>query len=470
MKSSLNFTASLGISVFSLVGAFGAGDLFAQQPRFLKRQTSVPSCGCGQWTCPACQQHLDCAPRNTGIASPSIQGGQDAMQSRPDGIYAPQANQPSMSDEPSNLMQPSDSNSPSAAAPTQSGIDFNQIASNSRSSTGQQRQLGSSGYLNNAIEFQGDYFGGQIYSFNGSLIPSNNNGQLKLAENVSPLPRDRIFFNYSLFNRVPLTPGGVDVSRFSPGFEKTFLDKQASIEIRTPFATTLDNDIFTDGSSSTNRLQFGNLFLTLKGLLIGTDSWAITGGTSIVLPTAQDNRLIGQDGEQILQISNDSVHLMPFLGAMATPSENTYIQSIVQIDQPLNGNSVIESTSFSNFSNSRTDSNVGTLTDFTMLYCDVATGFWLYRAPSNSRNGILGVIPTLEFHWNQSLTRADSVTAQQGTVNGTVTHFQNLNITSGVTFQLPRKTRLALGYAVPVGNSQDQLFNSELRVMLNRFF
>ncbi len=464
MKRSLKFTASLGISVFSFAGAFGTSDLYAQQPRFLKRQASAPSCNCGQWTCPACQHQIECSPSTSGMASPTTQVP-GVVQSPPDGNYTPQSNQPSSSDQTSSLVQPA---TPAiGAVPSQSGIDFDQIASNSRSSTGQQRQLGSGGYLNNAIEFQGDYFGGQIYSFNSSLIPSNNNGQLKLAENVSPLPRDRIFFNYSLFNRVPLTPGGVDVSRFSPGFEKTFLDKQASLEIRTPFATTLDNDIFTDGSSSTNKLQFGNLFLTLKGLLIGTDRWAVTGGTSLVLPTAEDNNVLGQGGEQILRISNDSVHLMPFLGFMATPSTNTYIQSIVQIDQPLNGNSVIETTSFSNFSS---DNNVGTLTDFTMLYCDIATGFWLYRAPSNSRNGILGVIPTLEFHWNQSLTRADSVTAQQGTVNGTVNQFQNLNITSGVTFQLPRQTRLALGYAVPVGNSQDQLFNSELRVMLNRFF
>ena len=446
MKRTLRFTASFGLTMLSLTGVLGSGGVFAQQPRFLKQHTSVPSCGCGQWTCPACQQQTACQPSNNGTVNQTP---------------------------PAQTMSPSDSSNSGGTANARdteaaplSGIDYSQIASNSRSNPLQQN-AGSNNYLNNAIEFQGDYFGGQVYSFNGTLIPSSSNGQLKLAENVSPLPRDRIFFNYSLFNRVPLTPGGIDVNRFSPGFEKTFFDKQASLEIRTPFATTLDSDIFTDGSTSTNNLQFGNLFFTLKGILIGGDDWAITGGTSLVLPTAQDSRVLDSDGDQILQISNQSVHLMPFLGAMATPTANTYIQSIVQIDTPLNGNSVFETTDFSNVI---TETKVGKLTDFTMIYFDVATGFWLYRAPSNSSHGILGVIPTLEFHWNQSLTRADSVVTTQGSINGTVTQFQNLNITSGVTFQLPRKTRLALGYVVPIGNSQDQLFNSELRVMLNRFF
>jgi len=379
-----------------------------------------------------------------------------------------------MSDQPSGLPQTAfpqntDSTQSTGTAPSSSGIDFSQIASNNRSDTGQQSSFGSSSYLNNAIEFQGDYFGGQVYSLNGLLIPSNNNGQLKLAENVSPVPRDRIFINYSLFNRVPLTPGGIDVSRFSPGFEKTFLDKQASLEVRTPFSTTLDNTIFTDGSSNTGRLQFGNMFLSLKGILIGTESWAITGGASLILPTAQDTRITnpGQNGfgnQELINISNQSVHLMPFLGAIATPTNDTFIQSFLQVDTPLNGNSVFENVGNSQFV------KTGTLTNFTMLYADVAMGYWLYRAPGHCQTGILGVIPTLEFHWNQSLTQADSVSTDFGSIDGTVSRFQNFNITSGVTFELPRKTRLALGYAVPVGNSQDQLFNGELRVMLNRFF
>ena len=333
MKRTFKFTATIGLSVFSMAGVFGTGEAIAQHPRILKRTTNVPACGCGQWTCPACQQS-NCSPANQAVnPSPQNQGS-----SQSNGVFAPQINQPSMSDQPlglpqSNSVPPSTSVLPESSssmsttggAQSSSGIDFSQIASNDRSDTGQQRSFGSSSYLNNAVEFQGDYFGGQVYSLNGLLIPSNNNGTLKLAENVSPIPRDRIFFNYSLFNRVPLTPGGIDVSRFSPGFEKTFLDKQASLEVRTPFSTTLDNTIITDGSSSTSQLKFGNMFLSLKGILIGTDCWAITGGTSLILPTAQDTRIFtpngqsGFGGQEILNISNESVHLMPFLGAVATP-------------------------------------------------------------------------------------------------------------------------------------------------------
>lgn len=471
MKRTLKFTASVGFSVFSVAGFFGIGEACAQHPRILKRQVATPSCGCGQWTCPACQQNSDCTPlpfggANSGVNSPnSSQEG--AIPSPSDRSSPVPSIPPTSSESIPGAIEPSESNSPSNASgqsSATSGIDFNQIASNTRSSAGQQSSFGSSSYLNNAIEFQGDYFGGQVYSLNGTLIPSNNNGQLKLAENVSPIPRDRIFMNYSLFNRVPLTAEGIDVSRFSPGFEKTFLDKQASLEVRTPFSTTLDNSILTDGSTGTGKLQFGNIFLSLKGVLIGTESWAITGGTSLILPTAQDTRLINSNGLELLNISNQSVHLMPFLGAVVTPTSDCYIQSIVQIDTPLSGNSVFERSSDGEYFES------GKLNNFTMLYSDIAMGYWLYRAPSQNRGGILGIIPTLELHWNQSLTNSDSVSTDFGTINGTVSKFQNFNITSGVTFQLPRKTRLALGYAVPVGNSQDQLFNSELRVMLNRYF
>ena len=46
-------------------------------------------------------------------------------------------------------------------------------------------------------------------------------GRMKIAENGSPIPRDRVFFNYSYFDNV-LTPGGTNVNRFSPGLRKHF--------------------------------------------------------------------------------------------------------------------------------------------------------------------------------------------------------------------------------------------------------
>ena len=185
----------------------------------------------------------------------------------------------------------------------------------------------------------------------------------------------------------------------------------------------------------------------------------------MTLPTADDIRVLRPGGAELLRISNQAVHVMPFLGAVRTPTANTYVQGILQIDVPVNGNSVLETQG------NNSVSKIGKLNDFTMLYCDVATGYWIYRAPRNSQARILGVIPTLEAHWNRSLTKVDTVNSANGTqVRGPITEFDNLNLSTGLTFQMQNNTRLALGYVVPVGNGADRLFDGELRVMLNRFF
>ena len=83
------------------------------------------------------------------------------------------------------------------------------------------------------------------------VIPSSAGsvvGRMKIAENVSPLPRDRVFFNYSLFGNVPLSQGGGNVNRFSPGFEKTFFNRMTSVELRAPFAATLNSDVTVGGA------------------------------------------------------------------------------------------------------------------------------------------------------------------------------------------------------------------------------
>ena len=59
-------------------------------------------------------------------------------------------------------------------------------------------------------------------------------GLTKIADDNSPLPRDRVIFDYDFFGGVPLGTGGVDVHRFSPGIEKTFFDGLASIEFVFP--------------------------------------------------------------------------------------------------------------------------------------------------------------------------------------------------------------------------------------------
>ena len=77
-------------------------------------------------------------------------------------------------------------------------------------------------------------------------------GRTKIADDTSPMPRDRVFFDYSFFDGVPLTPSGVNVNRFTPGFEKTFFGGLMSFEMKVPMATTLDSTIVEGGATDTS--------------------------------------------------------------------------------------------------------------------------------------------------------------------------------------------------------------------------
>ena len=55
----------------------------------------------------------------------------------------------------------------------------------------------------------------------------------KISEEQSPMPRDRVFFNYNYFNNARSDCPNVAGRVF--GFEKTFLDGAASVELRLPF-------------------------------------------------------------------------------------------------------------------------------------------------------------------------------------------------------------------------------------------
>ncbi len=123
-----------------------------------------------------------------------------------------------------------------------------------------------------------------------------------------------MFVNYSLFDNVPLVPGGVTVNRFSPGFEKTVLDGWASFEMRFPLASTLDSSFAVDGPAQTGRVQFGDLYMVGKYLVARTERAVLSAGLVLTVPTANDLQVFLSSGEQLVQVRNQTVHLMPFLG------------------------------------------------------------------------------------------------------------------------------------------------------------
>ncbi|MEO8272058.1 MAG: hypothetical protein ABI557_20275, partial [Aureliella sp.] len=290
------------------------------------------------------------------------------------------------------------------------------------------------------------YFYDYVVRFNTALADASSGGvgRVKIAEGGTILPQDRVFFRYSYFDNVRYANSGLALNRYTPGFERTFWDGLASVELRAPFATntstssTVAGDVFSNGSDT----RFGNLSLYAKALLIEREQLAISGGLGLLLPTASDVRVSYADGTPLLNVANQSVRLQPFLGGLYTPSERWFAQGFVQYDVAANGNSV------SINSNGNGLSQAGRLTDSSNLFIDAGIGCWAYR--SSHQHGLTGVIPTVEIHQNLALQAGDMVSAgpfQVGNFSGTTSL---TNLVAGTTFEFAQRSQLSVAYTTPI--------------------
>ncbi len=287
-------------------------------------------------------------------------------------------------------------------------------------------------------------------------------GRLKIAENSTPLPRDRIFLDYSFFDNVAMFAGGVDVNRFTPGFEKTFCDGLMSLEIRTPMAVTLDSTLQVGGGTDLSHGEFGNMGLTFKALMMRRPTWALAGGMTAVLPTADDVGVSLADGTAMVRIRNDATHLQPYFGALWTPNDRFFAQGFLQWDVATNGNAV--------FVNQGSGLEyVGDASETTFQFLDIGAGYWLYRGHQRYRR-VTGLACTAEWHWNTSLQPADVVTAGSYRIGSPAAAIDISNLTVGVHLELYNKTTMTLAYVTPLGGGSDRQFDSEVRLLFNRRF
>jgi hypothetical protein len=292
-------------------------------------------------------------------------------------------------------------------------------------------------------------------------------GQTKLAENFSPMPRDRVYMNYSDFSDVPVNTPSSNVSRFTPGFEKTFYDRQMSFEMRLPVAATLDSTIQGVGSTG-NDVQVGNVFMAYKALLTSTSDFALSGGMSMTVPTAQGVQFATLPAAiplpNDLIIRNQTVHLQPYGAFLYTPNNQLFMQGLFQVDVGANSSDVALQTGAGPFT------SIGKLHDQTLLYSSVSVGYWLYQGCNSSR--ITGFAPLFEVHQNQSVSHSSSTPlGATGVVVGNPTYvFSLLNATIGANVQMGSLGSLLVGYATPIGGGMDRQYNGEFRLLFNRRF
>ncbi|MEE3370480.1 MAG: hypothetical protein VX346_14165 [Planctomycetota bacterium] len=292
-----------------------------------------------------------------------------------------------------------------------------------------------------------------------TIAVAGGDRRFKLSDNSSPLPRDRVFFNYHHFHNA-LTDANLtsqNLDRYTFGLERTFLDHLASIELRVPFSGGLANQQAVS-SLDTTGTEFGNLSLTLKGLLLSDDSSAVSAGFAMVFPTGADATVTFAATDS-LEFRNNSFYLQPFLAYYRQINERLFHQFFVQFDFDTSGSDVRY------YGAGSTDFTSEEIRSQNLMYLDYQLGWWWYR--SDADEGIQGIAPIVELHYTTTLEDLEN-----GTL-GRAIFVQNarrdiLNLTGGIYFQLSDTASLKVASAVPLRSELDKLFDAEFSVQYER--
>ena len=305
-----------------------------------------------------------------------------------------------------------------------------------------------------------------IYKTTTLLVPGPNIGDIvgrvRIQDNNSALPRDRFIFDYNFFYNVPLASNGVNVNRFVPGIEKTFMDGMGSVEIRVPMAITLTSDFVTDRPADRSEYEFGNVVIAPKILLTSNRESALAAGIGIAVPTADDIVVYGAGGDRLLKISNESVHLIPYLAYAYAPQRSQFFsQAFLTLDVDTNGNPVEANMLGTGLE------RIGVWNDQTLLSASGSVGQYLYQ--NNSRRSTLKALAwSAELHYITTVNDADTVTAQPFLLGDSSADLSLLNGTVGAHARF-RTSTATIGYSFPL-TSSDRVFDGEFRFFMNRFY
>ena len=288
-------------------------------------------------------------------------------------------------------------------------------------------------------------------------------GITKLADDNSPMPRDRLTFAYDHYNTLAITPDGFDVHRFAPGIEKTFAGGRGSVEVRLPFASTLTSDL--RGVTNERDVELGNLSVTTKLLLADDGQTRIAGGLAFQLPTADDTRVLLADGAPLARIANETVVLTPYLaGLWTSPDQLWFAQLWSAVRYDLAGNPVLLDPDGAGLR------AAGVLHEQSVFQADVQVGRWLVRRDPGDPRRLRGLAPLVELHYNTSLADPDYVALDDLVVGDFAGNRDELNLTLALAAQFGDRLVATGGLVLPLRDDDDALFDYQLGLRLNWYF
>ena len=201
-------------------------------------------------------------------------------------------------------------------------------------------------------------------------------------------------------------------------------------------------------------------FIT-KLILYEESNWLLAGGLGVSVPTADDMLFRVGNAAPVLEVSNDAVHLTPYLAAAYySPTSSCFANAFLTVDVDANGNptSADEGTGFE---------RIGTWNAQNLISFDLAVGSWLYES-SSRRDRLQGIAWSAELHYTATANDADVVESNFFLFGNPTSDISLLNAVVGGHVRLG-KTTFTVGYATPL-TSSDRVFDGELRAFVNREF
>jgi hypothetical protein len=355
--------------------------------------------------------------------------------------------------------------------------------------------------------------------------------RMNISENNQAEVQDRVYFTYrhyqgtsllDIFGDLPfkLPPGQTisgpplvqlfNIDQYTFAFEKK-LGNDTSIEVRAPVNTQMPNDLsFSDNLVGTTHefsiptsaeTTFGNLNVIAKHVLYRSNTFRLSGGVGVNLPTAPPVHIHGLINDSSFpvynpttgaflanvnannftfdgNVNNDTVNLQPFFAATWTPNEKWFSNWFVQADVPLNptGANVQESGFVDGVSAANQES--GHLDEQTLLRVNGSLGRWLYR--DETARFLNGIACVFEAHYTTTTTDADLLTFQAvppiATFKATDFTLGNgkgrmdvINGVLGVPIEMG-KTSVYNGFVVPITYGNNRGFSFEYVFTIDRHF
>jgi hypothetical protein len=271
---------------------------------------------------------------------------------------------------------------------------------------------------------------------------------IKISENQSPRPQDRVYFTFNYFQgvndqvnqRLQAPIGYTQVFRYIAGFEKTFNDGQGSFGLRVPIdtVTAMSNVPRQYGNFGGTSTAVGDLSLYFKYILLEDrpSGSLLSGGLGVTPPTGP-GKFAGFD---TFASPTHTTTLQPFLAYIVNRGR-VYIQGFSIIDVACNSSNP------------------------TLWYNDAAIGYLLRQPdPSSGTDSFISLIaPTFEVHVNTPLNHTDPFNPRDPIGSPNIVDF-----TYGLNVGIYNRSMLTFAIVTPV--SSPKPFDFESMVFLNVYF